>query len=42
MKYTEEIVMKAASDSYKNGDVKFDINSNRCALLVIDMQDEYA
>jgi len=30
---------KAASDAYKNGDVKFDINSNRCALLVIDMQD---
>ena len=41
MKYTEEILTKAASDAYKNGDVKFDINSNRCALLVIDMQDEF-
>ena len=41
MKYTEEIVTKAASDAYKNGDAKFDIKASCCALLVIDMQNEF-
>jgi nicotinamidase-related amidase len=41
MKYTEEIVLKAASDAYKNGDVTFDIKTDKCALIVIDMQDEF-
>lgn len=41
MKYTEEIVLKAANDAYKSGDVKFDIKPSLCALLVIDMQDEF-
>lgn len=41
MKYTEEIVTKAAKDAYINGDVKFEIATNKCALLVIDMQDEF-
>ena len=41
MRYTEEIVLKAASDAYKNGDVKFDIKTDKCALIVIDMQDEF-
>lgn len=41
MKYTERIVLKAASDAYNFGDVKFDIKAKNCALLVIDMQDEF-
>lgn len=41
MRYTEEIVLKAARDAYKNGDVKFDIKTDKCALIVIDMQDEF-
>ena len=41
MKYTEEIVLKVAKDAYQNGDVKFDIHPEKCALLVIDMQDEF-
>ncbi|MBK8788118.1 MAG: cysteine hydrolase [Chitinophagaceae bacterium] len=41
MKYTEEIVLKAAGDAYKNGEVKFDIITGKCALIVIDMQDEF-
>lgn len=41
MKYTKEILYKAAIDAYKNGDVQFDIKVERCALLVIDMQDEF-
>jgi len=41
MKYTEEIVFKAAIDAYKKGDVQFDIKIEKCALIVIDMQDEF-
>jgi len=41
MKYTEEIVLKAADDAYKMGDVKFDIKPDNCSLIVIDMQDEF-
>ena len=41
MRYTKEIVLKAARDAYKNGDVKFDIKTDKCALIVIDMQDEF-
>ena len=41
MIYTEEIVLKAAKEAYENGDVQFDINPDKCALLVIDMQDEF-
>jgi len=40
MKYTEEVVLKAAMDTYRFGDVKFDIHPDKCALLVIDMQEE--
>ena len=32
MRYTEEIVLKAACDAYKKGDVKFDIKIDKCAL----------
>jgi nicotinamidase-related amidase len=41
MKYTEEIVLKAALETYQHGDVKFDIRPENCALLVIDMQEEF-
>ncbi|MCX6236496.1 MAG: cysteine hydrolase [Bacteroidia bacterium] len=41
MKYSEGIVKKAATDAYLNGDVKFEIIANKCALIVIDMQDEF-
>ena len=41
MKYTEDIVFKAALDAYKYGDVRFDIKTEKCALVVIDMQDEF-
>lgn len=41
MKYTEEIVKKVAKDAYLNGDVKFEIIAVNCALIVIDMQDEF-
>jgi nicotinamidase-related amidase len=41
MRYTEEIVFKAATDAYKNGDVQFDIKIEKCALIVIDMQNEF-
>ncbi len=41
MKYTEEIILKAANDAYLYGDVNIDIIPNKCALIVIDMQDEF-
>jgi nicotinamidase-related amidase len=41
MKYTEEIVKNAAKEAYLNGEVKFDIRASDCALIVIDMQDEF-
>jgi nicotinamidase-related amidase len=41
MKYTDEIILQAAIDAYTNGDVRFDINPEKCALIVIDMQDEF-
>lgn len=41
MKYTESLVKKVAKDAYLNGDVKFEIIAEKCALIVIDMQDEF-
>ena len=41
MKYNEEIILRAASEAYKNGDIHFDIEAFNCALIVIDMQDEF-
>lgn len=41
MNYTEDILKKAAKDAYLNGDVKFEIVAKNCALIVIDMQDEF-
>ncbi len=39
--YSEERVLELARKSYQEGDVKFDILPEKCALLVIDMQDEF-
>lgn len=40
-KYSEQYVLDLARKSYDDGDVKFDIKTEKCALLVIDMQDEF-
>jgi len=40
-KFTEKQVLALAMDAYESGDVKFDIVAKNCALLVIDMQDEF-
>jgi len=40
-KFTEEEVLKLAQDSYTNGKAGFPIIKENCALLVIDMQDEF-
>jgi nicotinamidase-related amidase len=39
--YSEEDVLGLARKSYDEGDVKFDVIAEKCALLVIDMQDEF-
>lgn len=39
--YTETRVLELAKKSYEEGEVKFDIIPEKCALLVIDMQDEF-
>lgn len=41
MRFTEETILKAAREAYRNGDVRFDVQAHSCALLVIDMQDEF-
>ncbi|VVB62271.1 putative isochorismatase family protein [uncultured archaeon] len=39
--YSEKYVLELAKKSYEEGDVKFDIKAEKCALLIIDMQDEF-
>ncbi len=39
--FTEEQVLALARNAYRNGDPDFDIDPQKCALLVIDMQDEF-
>jgi nicotinamidase-related amidase len=39
--YSKEEVIKFAKEAYETGDVKFEIIPGKCALLVIDMQDEF-
>lgn len=39
--YTEEQVLDLARRAYNEGSVSFDIEPEKCALLVIDMQDEF-
>lgn len=41
MEYSEEIIKKHAQEAFKNGKAQFPIELQRCALLVIDMQDEF-
>ncbi|MTI33010.1 cysteine hydrolase family protein [Xanthovirga aplysinae] len=41
MKYTEDIISEVVNEAYQNGDVQFEIKTDRCALIVIDMQDEF-
>jgi len=39
--FTEEDVLSLARKAYQEGDAAFDIIPEKCALLVIDMQDEF-
>jgi nicotinamidase-related amidase len=39
--FTESQVLELARKAYSNGRAGFDIEPGRCALLVIDMQDEF-
>jgi len=39
--FTEKKVLSLAKETYENGDVKFDIIPDKCALIVIDMQNEF-
>ena len=39
--YTEEQVLNLARRAYKEGSANFKIVSEKCVLLVIDMQDEF-
>jgi nicotinamidase-related amidase len=41
MKYTEQILKNAANEAYNKGDAKFDIKTEKCALIVIDLQNEF-
>ena len=39
--FTEEDVLNLARKAYRDGSAKFEIIPDKCALLVIDMQDEF-
>lgn len=39
--FTEEEVLALARRAYEDGEASFDVVRERCALLVIDMQDEF-
>jgi nicotinamidase-related amidase len=39
--FSEQDVLKLARRAYSEGDAQFEIMSDTCALLVIDMQDEF-
>src|SRR5215470_15848565 len=41
MPYTEEEVLELAKRAYRSGDASFEIERGHCALLVIDMQNEF-
>lgn len=41
MKYTEELLYNSAKKAYETGNARFDVIPDKCALLVIDMQDEF-
>jgi nicotinamidase-related amidase len=39
--FTEEFLLQLAKKTYTQGDAQFEIKPENCALLVIDMQDEF-
>jgi nicotinamidase-related amidase len=39
--YSEEEILRLARRAYETGDAGFEVKADRCALLVIDMQDEF-
>ena len=39
--FTEQDVLELARKGYAQGNPEFDIIADKCALLVIDMQDEF-
>ena len=39
--YSEDEVLALARKAYRTGQASFDVVADRCALLVIDMQDEF-
>jgi len=39
--FSEERVLELTKKSYEDGEVKFDVIPEKCALIVIDMQDEF-
>ena len=39
--FTEEFLLQLARKAYTQGDAQFEIKPENCALLVIDMQDEF-
>lgn len=39
--FSEEFVQKLARHAYEHGSANFDFTASECALLVIDMQDEF-
>jgi len=39
--FTEKKVLSLAKETYEKGDVEFDIFPDKCALIVIDMQNEF-
>ena len=41
MAFSEEQVRAWARDAYERGEASFEVRRERCALLVIDMQDEF-
>jgi nicotinamidase-related amidase len=41
MQYTEELILQKAQAAFDHGDAVFAVHRNTCALLVIDMQDEF-
>ena len=39
--FTEQDILALAKKAYEQGDAAFEITADKCALLVIDMQDEF-
>lgn len=39
--FTEQDILALAKKAYEQGDAAFEIRADKCALLVIDLQDEF-